>query len=158
MTKAKLLLMVLLGTFITSCTDDAYYNAYVPVSDAGWPEDSVITFDVVVDDTTSEFGVIVMLRHNTNYPYQNFWLNRSISFAGEEIHSDRISYQLAKPTGEWLGKGFGDIKAVEAPYNRQVLRFQNKGTYQFKFQQGMREERLPGLEDIGLRIVPIENE
>ncbi len=157
MTRVKILLKLIITVALTSCSDDAIYDAYVPIPDSGWQEDSVVTFDVDVDDTTSEFGVIVMLRHNTQYPYQNFWLNREITFGGEQIHTDKISYQLAKPTGEWLGKGFGDIKTVEAPYNRQILRFQNKGTYQFRFQQGMREDHLIGIEEIGLRIVPVND-
>lgn len=155
----KLWIVIPLLTLVMwSCSEEAIYDQFVQMPDSGWQEDSVITFDVLVEDTTKSYGVILQIRHNTQYPYQNIWLNRSISFNGEVLHEDKVNYNVAKPDGEWLGSGFGAIKTVEAPYNRNSLRFQNRGTYQFRIQQAMREDHLQGIEDLGLKIISVNDE
>ncbi|WP_170266432.1 gliding motility lipoprotein GldH [Phaeocystidibacter luteus] len=157
MIKRKLLIpLALLGIAISSCDNGAIYDEFHHVSNASWHKDSVVTFEVVIDDTTAEYGIVLQLRHNTEYPYQNLWLSREILFNGESMHADRINYQLAQPDGKWLGDGFGALKTVEAPYNRNKLRFPQRGTYQFRIEQRMREEVLTGIEDIGLRILPLK--
>lgn len=140
---------------LVSCGEEAMYDEFVRVPNHGWNADSAVTFDVLVNDTNANYAVYVRIRHNANYPYQNLYLFRSIESAEEEVHHDKVNYQVAKPSGEWLGDGFGALKTIEAPYSRSTLRFNKKGTYRFKFTQGMREDVLQGIEEIGLKIVPV---
>lgn len=154
---AKLILPVLV-LFLISCGEEEVYNEYVQVPESGWSQDSTLHFDVVISDTTLYYGVIVQFRHNTDYPYQNLWLNRDISINGTSMYSDHVDYKLGLPTGEWIGEGFGALKSLELPYKRNALRFNNPGTYRFTFQHGMRDEVLTGIEDFGIRIITLKDE
>lgn len=140
---------------LSSCTESALYDAYIPVPETGWHKDSAVTFDVTISDTTQHYGVVVQFRHNAEYPYQNLYLFREIRSVDGVLYQDTINYQLAKPSGEWLGSGFGALKTIEAPFNRNSVRFNDRGTYQFRFAHGMRDERLHGMEDMGLRVYPV---
>lgn len=157
MTSRKLILLLLIVIGMASCSDEAIYDEFIRVPESGWPADSAVNFEVVINDTTASYAVFVRIRHNPDYPYQNLYLFRTILSGEEQIYTDKINYQVAKPTGEWLGDGFGALKTIEAPYSRNTLRFNQRGTYRFRFAQGMREELLHGVEEIGLRIVPINN-
>jgi gliding motility-associated lipoprotein GldH len=61
-----------------------------------------------------------------------------------------LNYVLAKPNGEWLGTGFGDTK--ETFFNINWIKFPGKGKYEIGLAQAMRNDNLPGIEDIGVKI------
>lgn len=149
--------IIALAIAMTSCEEPAMYDEFVPISDAGWSADSSVTFDVVVNDTTSRYAVYVRIRHNADFPYQNLYMFRSIRNGNEQIYEDKINYRVAEPNGKWLGDGFGALKTIDAPYSRNSLKFTKRGTYQFRFTQGMRDSVLQGVEEVGLRIVPLNN-
>ncbi len=154
---AKIFLPIL-TLLLISCGEEEIYNNYVHVPDSGWPADSIITFDVLVDDVSKHYGVIVQFRHNTDYGYQNLWLNRAISFNGENIYSDHVNYTVGLPDGQWIGDGFGALKSLEFPYKQNALQFNSPGTYRFSFEQAMREDMLMGIEDFGIRIITLNDE
>lgn len=151
-------ILPLLVVLMISCGQEEIYNEYVHIPESGWNKDSVINFDVIVSDTSVYYGVVVQFRHNTDYPYQNLWLNREISINGDKIYSDHVDYTLGLPTGEWIGDGFGALKSLEMPYKKNALRFNAPGTYRFTFEHGMRDDVLTGLEDFGIRIITLNDE
>lgn len=154
----KLLGLITLSLFVASCSDNAMYDEFVKIPENGWSSDSSVVFNVVAKDTTQNYAVYIRLRHNTDYPYQNIYLFRSVTIGEESIYSDKINYRVAEPNGKWLGDGFGALKTVDAPFSKSSLKFTRRGTYQFKISQGMRDTLLEGVEEIGLRIVPLNNE
>lgn len=154
----KLLSIFGLFLLLSSCGDEAYYDEFVKISNDGWSADSAVVFDVIATDTNTQYVVYLQLRHNTAYPYQNLYLFRSVFMGSEVIYDDKINYRLAEPNGKWLGTGFGALKTVQAPFSKSTLKFTRKGTYRFKVNQGMRDTILQGIEEIGLRIIPLKNE
>ena len=64
---------------------------------------------------------------------------------------DTLNYILAKPTGEWIGTGFGETKEIMFQY-RNNYKFPKKGKYIIGIKQGMRTNNLVGIEDIGVKI------
>jgi gliding motility-associated lipoprotein GldH len=62
-----------------------------------------------------------------------------------------LNYVLAKPNGEWLGTGFGDTKETLFQYKLNY-KFPEKGKYEIGLTQAMRNDNLPGIEDIGVKI------
>jgi gliding motility-associated lipoprotein GldH len=65
--------------------------------------------------------------------------------------TDTIEFFLADPTGKWLGSGLGSVNSMLLPY-RTNIKFPQRGIYTFEFKQGMRQEELKGIMDVGLRI------
>ena len=65
--------------------------------------------------------------------------------------TDTLNYVLAKPNGEWIGKGFGDTKETLFQYKINY-KFPKNGDYQIGIIQAMRTDNLEGIEDIGVKI------
>ena len=95
-----------------------------------------------------------MFRTGSAYPFRNiYFFVTAVTPDGKAI-TDTLQYYLADEKGNWYGKGFGDIHALNLPYKSNVY-FPLKGTYLFKIQHGMRIEDLKGVYDIGLRVEKI---
>jgi len=81
-----------------------------------------------------------------------------MNFPNGKVLKDTLEYQMAKPSGEFLGEGFSDIKENKLWYKEGVV-FNESGEYKIKIQQAMRMngevngiENLEGVIDIGFRI------
>lgn len=141
----------------SSCTDDSVYDGFITHPKEGWHQESVIAFEVDIQDTNTRYEITLTIRNNNDYPYSNLFLFRQIQTkAGVEFY-DTAQYLLADKYGNWLGKGVGAIKTSEFMYKNQALRFAKMGTYTFTLQQGMRDQLLVGIEDVGLRLVPVKD-
>jgi gliding motility-associated lipoprotein GldH len=139
-----------------SCTDNSIYDGFITHPKIGWHQDSVIAFEVDIKDTTTRYDITITMRNNNDYPYSNLFLFRQIhTKAGVEFY-DTAQYLLADKYGKWLGKGVGSLKTSEFTFKNQALRFAKMGTYTFTLQHGMRNEWLVGIEDVGLRLVPVK--
>ncbi|MBQ0152954.1 MAG: gliding motility lipoprotein GldH, partial [Chryseobacterium sp.] len=64
---------------------------------------------------------------------------------------DTLNYILAKPSGEWLGTGFGETKETLFQYKLNY-KFPKEGTYEVDVQHAMRNDILTGIEDIGIKV------
>lgn len=68
---------------------------------------------------------------------------------------DTLNYILAKPNGEWLGKGFGNTKEILFQY-KNAYTFPKNGKYSIEIKHAMRTQNLKGIEDIGVQIVSVK--
>lgn len=136
---------------ILSCGKRIEFEEYASINDYQWDMNDVKSFDVPIQDTTHSFDVFIMLRNNGQYPWRNIHLFvTTTSPAGQQV-KDTVEYYLADEMGKWLGSGWGNIWTNQLPYRINV-RFPYKGIYEFNVQQGMRNEQLPGILDVGLMI------
>jgi gliding motility-associated lipoprotein GldH len=67
------------------------------------------------------------------------------------IQKDTIEITLANTAGKWLGEGFGKTRTVQAVYKRKI-NIEKSGGYKISIQQGMREDKLEGIKEIGIHI------
>ena len=140
------LLLLLTATLLASCDHNVVYSEYRSLPFCGWDADSSLVFTPDITDTLSVYDVLLHVRHTQNYPYQNMWL-----FLDTPAGRDTIEFYLADQRGRWLGNGFGNIKEMPVLYATSV-RFPHTGEYQYVIRQGMREECLHGVQDVGLTI------
>lgn len=117
----------------------------------GWHKDSVCTFTFEVQEPSRPYDMVVYVRHNDRYAYQNIWLFTTLSDSLSTLSVDTLDYYLANERGEWLGNGIGTYREMPCLIHHQV-RFPAKGRYQLQVRQGMREEVLRGISDVGLTI------
>jgi gliding motility-associated lipoprotein GldH len=113
--------------------------------------DSVLVYDVAVEDSLSLNKLFINIRNNTDYPYSNLYLFVTTEFPNGHITRDTIECILADKDGRWLGSGSGRIKDNKIML-QQGLRFPLTGTYTIHLEQAMRNESLKGIEDIGFSI------
>ena len=86
------------------------------------------------------------------YPYQNLWVFCSEELPIGPLKRDTIECLLADEFGKWYGDG---ISLFQSSFPiRSAYYFPVKGQYTFSFRQGMRNDQLPGIQEIGLRVLP----
>lgn len=117
-----------------------------------WNKSQEQKFVLNIEDVQNPKNIIFVVRNNNNYPYSNLFL---ITYLKNETDKnskiDTLNYILAKPTGEWIGTGFGETKEIMFQY-RNNYKFPKKGKYIIGIKQGMRTNNLVGIEDIGVKI------
>jgi gliding motility-associated lipoprotein GldH len=116
-----------------------------------WNQYDMVSFKVPVQDTVNSYRFLLNIRHSTDYRYSNLYLFINSIFPDGSRARDTVECILARPDGKWLGKGITGIKDNQLLL-RTNLKFPQAGTYTFELEQGMREEALKGINDIGFRI------
>lgn len=142
---------------LASCGKAPVFDEYVSTNNM-WHKDSIVRFTVAITDTSVPYGINVKVRHNAQYPFANLYVFRSISSVAGIVYSDTANFTLADASGKWLGSGIGELKTVVRRYRKEAVWFSSPGKYTFNLQQGMRTETLPGIEQVGLEVIRIEEE
>lgn len=135
--------MCLIGIALVSCGKRVVYSEVKTLPKEGWNADSLLTYDVTIEDTAACYDVLLYVRHTQQYPYQNMWL-----FVGQ----DTIEFYLADQRGRWLGNGWGELREMPVIYQHNK-RFAGGGKCRYTIQQAMRDTLLRGVQDVGLTIV-----
>ena len=120
--------------------------------DGKWNKKTEQKFDFEILDAQNPKNIIFVVRNNNDYPYSNIRLIVNFTdLKNKKSSKDTMNYILAQPNGEWIGSGFGDTKETLFQYKLNY-KFKENGKYQIGLIQAMRNDNLPGIEDIGLKI------
>ncbi len=145
-------ILLLLSLIVASCSGDVAFQDAKELPSYGWDKDSVVTFNYVATDTLATYDIIIDIRNDGNYRYQNFWLFVNSVSPDLISFSDTLECVLADNYGRWIGKGGGSLHELPVSFMQQI-KFPKAGVYSFELIQGMREDTLEGIHDIGLRII-----
>ncbi len=116
-----------------------------------WNKDSIVAISVPVVDTISYHDIYIDIRNLNSYPYSNLYLFVNVIAPNGDNMTDTIEYRLADDYGAWLGKKSSRIWDCKLPY-RAMVKFAQQGSYTFDIKQGMRNDELEGISDVGLTI------
>lgn len=140
-----LLTIVLL---FSACHERVVYTTFYSQPLEGWHQDSALTYTAEIADSTALYDMLIVVRHNGEYPYQNLWLFVDEYKGNMLLHRDTIEAMMADDYGRWFGKG---INRYELPLLYDAhRRFEQTGEYTFAIRQGMRTEWLKGITDVGV--------
>ena len=145
----KFIYFVILTVLLASCGRSTLYDESVVIPDAKWDNQNIPYYDVMVDDTLSNYAFLLNIRHLENYHYSNLYVFLHTEFPNGNVTHDTIECVMAMPDGRWMGKGSGTMRSVRVMLNPS-LRFPLKGVYRFEIEQAMREPVLKGITDIGI--------
>ena len=145
---------LLLGGTV-SCGRTDVYNEFNTLPKNGWFKRDVQRFTPEVPDTVNRYDVYLSLRHNGDYTYRNLWLFVSYNDEGGVLKTDTVNCELADEFGRWSGGGWGSYYQQEVLLNDD-FRFSGEKEHVFTVQQAMRDDRIRGISDVGIRIVPHE--
>jgi gliding motility-associated lipoprotein GldH len=93
----------------------------------------------------------ITIRHTDAYPYQNLWLFVDIEQDSLVLTRDTIECYMANERGEWLGGGL-TVHELPLLYSDHYL-FTNSGEYLISITQGMRNDTLIGIKEVGVKII-----
>ena len=146
----KVLLLALISVLLMGCQQGVVYDEFNSLPASGWDADSALLFEPIIADTMGGYEVQIIVRHTERYPYQNLWLFVDVKQDSLLLHRDTIESFLANERGEWYGAG---MQLHELP----LLYLENialtAGQYTIAIQQGMREDQLRGITDVGLKVI-----
>ncbi|MFN4364486.1 gliding motility lipoprotein GldH [Chryseobacterium hispalense] len=135
-----------------SCNSSSTEEVIMNSVDNKWNKKSEQKFNLEISDPQNPKNIIFVVRNNNEYPYSNIrFIVNFTDLQTKKKQTDTLNYILAKPNGEWLGTGFGDTKETLFQYKLNY-RFPAKGKYEIDLAQAMRNDILPGIEDIGVKI------
>lgn len=140
---------------LVSCKDGVVVQEVCEIPESGWEKDTPVKFAFSMNDTTTLYEVVIDVRNKASYSYQNLWLFVEATNPRGDVYADTIECILADNKGRWIGDGAGSYFSGEyrlpVSFIPQVL-FGQPGEYKFSIYQGMREDVLMGLSDIGIRV------
>lgn len=135
-----------------SCQSSSEGEVVMNSVNSKWDKRSEQKFSLEISDPQNPKNIIFVVRNNNEYPYSNIrFIVNFTDLQSRKKQTDTLNYILAKPNGEWLGTGFGDTKETLFQYKLNY-RFPAKGKYEIGLTQAMRNDSLPGIEDIGVKI------
>jgi len=147
----QILTFVLLATFSACDNPNAVVDVQFPIPEGNWTYTKKISVPVKVEDIRSNYHVYINLRHTADYNYSNIFIRVKQLNPTKKSKVFRKEFTLAKPDGEWLGTGSGNLYVYHLPIY-QNYRFPQKGTYVFELEQNMRDNPLREISDVGLRV------
>ncbi|HVB03321.1 MAG TPA: gliding motility lipoprotein GldH [Chitinophagaceae bacterium] len=127
------------------------FEQNTPIPEYAWRYRFRPSFQVAITDTLSYYTFYVTIRHTDAYPYSNIWLLITSRYPGEKDTTSRVELPLADPDGRWMGSGMDDIFSQRVLIRQHAI-LSKPGNYTFTFQQDMRQNPLPHVLSVGLRI------
>jgi gliding motility-associated lipoprotein GldH len=150
MSKLKTLIGLLVLTLAISCSDDRMFEEFHSFKSLSWEEKDTVNFDLQALKKV-DGKKLIGVRFSEEYPFSNCYI-RVIGkdTAGNVLDNRLINVPLFdSKSGKPRGKGFGNSFTTY-----DTLPFElSEQTRQLAFIQYMREEHLPGLEAVGLKIL-----
>jgi gliding motility-associated lipoprotein GldH len=136
---------------IASCGQFPVASDSYEVNPEGWYSDDTKSFEWTVEDTDYRYSIFVDVRHNQNYPFSNLYLFLDFTFPNGKNRRDTLGCTLADARGNWFGSGTGSLIDHRISF-KEDFEFPIKGRYNLRVTQGMRQDPLQGVTDLGFRL------
>ncbi len=137
---------------ISSCTQIEVFEKNISIPKYEWQQSFSATGDFLIIDTVSAYSIYLVLRHTDAYQYNNIWLNVGLQPPGDTMHYQKVNLQMGDDANGWEGTGMNDIWELRKLLNGPPRRFKRPGKYNFSISQIMRDNPLPHIISIGLRL------
>jgi gliding motility-associated lipoprotein GldH len=160
--KNRIFTFLIVLFLLVSCSGRIAFTKYKSLPNASWESNKNVSFEFDIEDTISPKNLFINIRNNKEYPYSNLYVITELNFPNGNKIVDTLQYQMADKTGDFLGKGFTDIKENKLFYKEEKV-FPESGTYRFNIRHAMRKNGevnvipfLEGVQDVGFSIEKIE--
>lgn len=135
----------------TGCKQVELYERLENIPKAEWKGDFKPSFTFNITDTVSLYHVYITVRHTNSYAYNNIWLQSTLQLPGDSLITQPLDLQLAGTDG-WLGTGMDDIFEHSIKVTATPKQFKRSGPVTFTLKQTMRQDPLPGIMQIGVKV------
>ena len=156
-----------LGVFIVlslmiSCNENLVFSTYESLDNGVWKKGDTISFEWEALDTIKKHHLFLNVRNDERFEFSNLFLITELEAPGGHTVMDTLEYEMALPSGEWLGKGMGSLKESKLWY-KENIDFQESGVYKVRVLHAMRKngavegiEELIGITDVGIQIEKVK--
>lgn len=158
--KHKFILFLLVGIVLTSCKEEnRILDKNVILEDREWGQNNVLSYDVLIEDSSLTYDLSLNIRNSLDYPYSNMFFLYSISDENENLilanQKELVLFdKMGKPLGSgesFLGIHYGDLYYSSNSFEK--FKFPHQGSYTIKVVQNMRNEPiLDGVMAVGIKV------
>lgn len=151
--KLRYLIIAFLSvSLISSCKHIDIFEKNTVIPKYEWHSDFTVSGNFLITDTVAAYNIYLVLRHTDAYEYNNIWLNIGLKAPGDSLYKQKVDLKLGDDANGWEGTGMNDIWEVRKLLNGQPRRFKQPGNYYYTISQIMRDDPLPNILSVGLRI------
>ncbi|WP_291529078.1 gliding motility lipoprotein GldH [Bacteroides sp. UBA939] len=151
----KSLILLFVASFFIACDKQVVYHVYQSLPADGWRKQDTLFFKIMASDSVALYSISVEVRNRNIYPYQNLPLLISCdSPEAQNAKKDTLQLTLADSGGVWLGDGWGDL--YQSSFSTGYIRIGKAGEYRFKITHLLPDDKLPGINDIGIKLRTLE--
>ena len=129
----------------------------------GWPQHEEVQFHFTPEKINFPTNLFLYLRNTDDYQFANIHLIATIENPIGEKLVDTLSYTMATPQGEWLGKGL--FVHESKLWFKEAYHFRVVGEHRLTIKHAMRHNEhaesidvLKGITELGLGIEQIQEE
>jgi gliding motility-associated lipoprotein GldH len=152
----SIFLLLVVMIWLNACATIDVFENNKSIPDHKWPYSMQPAFDFSISDTASYYNVYIILRHTDAYRYNNIWINIGSRLEGDTLQYRRLDIPLGTDAGGWEGSGLGDIWEVRKSITKGPIKFSKIGKHTFSIAQAMRENPLPEIISIGIRVEKVK--
>lgn len=156
----RILLVGFTLIFTTACMYNQVFEKNHTFAKRQWTSKEVPSYTFNITDTLSNYMVYATLRHTDAYPFSNLWLQVETVLPGEtKAIESKVELTLSQQDGKWLGRGMQDIREHQIPLTPQgsPVHFSKSGTYTMRLKQLMRQDPLPEMMSVGVRLEKVSH-
>ena len=142
---------------LASCSDpNRIYEKNFNFEGNVWAATQTPSFEFQITDASKSYRFYYNIRNSVDYPFHNLYLSYVLEdSSANELSASLQNIDLFDPKGGTpYGDGLGDIfdHQVEAI---ESFKFERPGLYRFKINQYMRQDSLPLILSVGVRVEEI---
>ena len=145
------LALLVLPFLLFSCDTSRVFEQNVPVAEGIWNADEAVSFDAEIVEIGKTKNLYFNLRNDLTYKYSNLYVLSELTLPNGKTEKDTLEFILCDRAGKWLGSNSGGLVTHQILFQRKV-RFPEPGNYNFRFMQVMRDDKLGGIKELGIRI------
>ncbi len=138
--------------FLLSCRQIDVFEKNTTIPHYKWDYKYKAEGTFTITDTVAAYNIYIVLRHTDAYKYNNIWMNVGLQAPGDTMYFQKVNLSLATESNGWDGTGMNDIWEVRKLINGEPRRFIKNGQYKFSISQIMRDNPLPNIMSVGLRV------
>jgi len=138
---------------VTACDSRRVFEGKKDFPNRYWIFNDPAEFEFEIENTDKTYNLLFNIRNTAKYQFQNIYLQYYLEDStGRLLSRELKNIQLFNSkTGVPLGQGLGDLYDIEKIFLEDYS-FQNEGKYKLRIDQFMRQDSLPEILSVGLRV------
>lgn len=146
---------VVILAMLSSCGDNPHFDHFYSFDKNEWSQDVKPSFDVKIEDTSKWYDLVITLRTTTDYSYSNFWMFLNTETPSGLTAREPYQIPIANDKGAWIGRKSGTVVENELVFRKR--KFPKAGTYKFVLEQGITEQTVDEVLNVGLSMFEYED-
>lgn len=141
---------------VSGCNTISIYEKNVAVPAQKWTYDFKPEIEFDITDTTSFYNIFFVFRHTDEFGWNNVWVKATSKAPGDSVSStEQFDFPLTSQN-KWTASGMDDIFEHRILFYNGPVKFRRSGKYVMKLEHVMRENPLPHVLNVGLRIEKVK--